>query len=77
MKRKFVVFLTIAAFIVALSLIIIQVGQMRQTVSISNNLFNISVGNAMEEVVDRLNSLKVEDYLSSTYRYKLLQFKRL
>ena len=46
----------------------------KQNAEISNNLFNISVNNAMDEVVERLNSLKVEDYISSGYRYKLLQF---
>lgn len=77
MKRKFIALLSTIFFLAALSLTIVQIEQTKQNAEISNNLFNISVNNAMDEVVERLNSLKVEDYISSGYRYKLLQFKRL
>lgn len=56
MKRWFRT-LTISVFaIAAVSLVIIQFIQTRRTFSISDNMFNVSVGNAMDEVVRQLNS---------------------
>lgn len=55
MKRWFRT-LTISVFaLAAVSLVIIQFVQTRRTFSISDNMFNVSVGNAMDEVVRQLN----------------------
>lgn len=77
MKRKFVVFIIALFAFTAFSLIAVQVVQTNRTVSISNNLFSISVNNAMDDVVDQLNRLRVEDYISQNDRYKLIKFKRI
>ena len=56
MKRWFQpVAITIFA-LAAVSLIVIQFVQTRRTFSISDNMFNVSVNNAMDEVVRQLNS---------------------
>lgn len=55
MKRWFRTF-TISVFaLAAISLVIIQFIQTRRTFSISDNMFNVSVSNAMDEVVRQLN----------------------
>lgn len=77
MKRKFTVFIIAIFAFAAAGLIIVQVVQTNQSVAISNNLFSISVSNAMDDVIDQLNRLKVEDYISQKDRYKLLKYKRI
>ena len=52
---------------------VVQYVQMKRTVTVSDNLFNISVNNAMDDVIDQLNRLKVEDYIEQKDRYKLLK----
>lgn len=55
MKRWFRT-LTVSVFaLAAVSLVVIQFVQTRRTFSISDNMFNVSVGNAMDEVVRQLN----------------------
>ena len=43
----------------------------------SDNLFNISVNNAIDEVFNQLDQMKVEDYVSQKERYRLLQYRRI
>lgn len=58
-------------------LLVVQYVQLKRTVTVSDNLFNISVNNAMDDVIEQLNRLKVEDYIGQKDRYKLLKFKRI
>ncbi len=77
MKRKIVVlFITLFA-IAAIGLIVIQVVQTSRMAAISNNLFTISVNNAMDNVIDELDRMKLEDYISQNDRYRLLKYKRI
>ena len=77
MKRVFWISLITLFFLAAASLIAVQYVQMRRTVEVSDNLFNISVNNAMDDMIEQLNRLKVEDYIGQNDRYKLLKFKRI
>ena len=77
MKKIFWVTLTTLFTLAAASLLVIQYVQMKRTVTVSDNLFNISVNNAMDDMIEQLNRLKVEDYISQNDRYKLLKFKRI
>ena len=43
----------------------------------SDNLFNISVNNAIDEVFNQLEQMKVEDYVSQKERYLLLRYRRI
>lgn len=76
MKQKFITLLFALFALTATSLIVIQIVQTNRTLSISDNLFNISVSNAMDDVIEQLDRLKVEDYISQKDRYKLLKYKR-
>ena len=77
MKKSFWLILTTLFTLAAASLMVIQYVQMKRTVTVSDNLFNISVNNAMDDMIEQLNRLKVEDYISQNDRYKLLKFKRI
>lgn len=77
MKRKFTVFIITLFAVASLSLICIQVVQTSRTMAISDNMFNISVNNAMDDVLDQLNRLRVDDYISQNDRYKLLKYRRI
>lgn len=77
MKKLFWITLITLFTLAAASLLVVQYTQMRRTVEVSDNLFNISVNNAMDDMIEQLNRLKVEDYLSQNDRYKLLKFKRI
>ena len=77
MKKTFWIALTALFTLAAASLLAIQYVQMKRTVIVSDNLFNISVNNAMDDMIEQLNRLKVEDYISQNDRYRLLKFKRI
>ena len=77
MKRFFWITLITLFSLAAASLLVVQYVQMRRTVEVSDNLFNISVNNAMDDMIEQLNRLKVEDYIGQNDRYKLLKFKRI
>ena len=55
MKRWFRVFIISVFAIAAVSLVLIQFVQTRRTFSISDNMFNVSVSNAMDEAIRQLN----------------------
>ncbi len=55
MKRWFRTFTITVFALAAISLVIIQFVQTKRTFSISDNMFNVSVSNAMDEVVRQLN----------------------
>ena len=77
MKKAFWISLITLFSLSAASLMVVQYVQMKRTVEVSDNLFNISVNNAMEDMIEQLNRLKVEDYISRQDRYRLLKFKRI
>ena len=77
MKKKFLILLTCLFSLSAASLIVIQFIQTKRAIDTNSNMFNISVNNAMEEMIDQLNRLKVEDYLSRNDRYRLLKYRRV
>ncbi|MBP5190163.1 MAG: HAMP domain-containing histidine kinase [Bacteroidales bacterium] len=77
MKKIFWITLITLFSLAAASLLVVQYVQMRRTVEVSDNLFNISVNNAMDDMIEQLNRLKVEDYIGQNDRYKLLKFKRI
>ncbi len=55
MKRWFRVFIISIFALAAVSLVVIQFVQTRRTFSISDNMFNVGVSNAMDEVIKQLN----------------------
>lgn len=55
MKRWFRIFIISVFAIAAVSLVVIQFTQTRRTFSISDNMFNVSVNNAMDEVINQMN----------------------
>lgn len=77
MKKLLWIILTTLFTLAASSLLVVQYVQMKRTVTVSDNLFNISVNNTMDEIIEQLNRLKVEDYISQNDRYRLLKFKRV
>ena len=77
MKRTFNVLIVTVFSLAALCLIIVEVVMTSRTVAISNNMFNISVASAMDEVTGQLNRLRVEDYISQKDRYKLIKYRRI
>ena len=77
MKKLFWITLSTLFTLAASSLLVMQYVQMKRTVTVSDNLFNISVNNAMDDIIEQLNRLKVEDYISQNDRYRLLKFKRV
>ena len=77
MKRHFLLLLSTIFALAAISLVIIQISQTKKSVKISENLFNISVNNAIDEVFAQLDQMKVEDYVSQTERYRLQRYRRI
>lgn len=77
MKKTFLVLLITLFTLAVASLMVVQYVQMKRTVTVSDNLFNISVNNAMDDMIEQLNRLKVEDYIGQQDRYMLLKFKRI
>jgi len=77
MKKIFLISLATLFTLAAFSLMAVQYVQMKRTVTVSDNLFNISVNNAMDDMIEQLDRLKVEDYISQQDRYMLLKFKRI
>lgn len=77
MKKAFWITLITLFTLAAATLLVVQYVQMKRTVTVSDNLFNISVNNAMDDMIEQLNRLKVEDYIGQNDRYKLLKFKRI
>lgn len=70
MKRWFRVFIISVFAIAAVSLVVIQFVQTRRTFSISDNMFSVSVGNAMESVIRQLDGEK--PYSTAPFSYQEL-----
>ena len=77
MKRHFLILLSTLFALAAISLVIIQISQTKRSAKMSDNLFNISVNNAIDEVFNQLDQMKVEDYVSEQERYKLVRYRRI
>ena len=77
MKRRFLILLSTIFAIAAIGLVLIQITQTRRSAKMSDNLFNISVNNAIDEVFNQLEQMKVEDYVSEQERYKLVRYRRI
>ena len=56
MKRWFRIFIISVFTIAAVSLVVIQLYQTRRTFSINDNMFNIGVSNAMDEVIKQFDT---------------------
>lgn len=77
MKKTFVTILIALFTLAAASLVMVQYVQMKRAFTVSENLFNINVNNAMDDMINDLNRTRVEDYLRQNDRYKLLKFRRV
>jgi len=77
MKRKFLALLSTLFALAAITLVILQVVQTKRSAEMSDNLFNISVNNAMEDVFAQLDQMKVEEYVTPKERYRLLRYRRI
>ena len=74
MKRWFRVVIISVFALAALSLVVIQFIQTRRTFSISDNMFNVSVNNAMDEVIKQLNGevMQTPSHPASAFNYQEL-----
>ena len=74
MKRWFRVVIISVFALAALSLVVIQFIQTRRTFSISDNMFNVSVNNAMDEVIKQLNGevMQTPSHPASAVNYQEL-----
>ena len=74
MKRWIRIFIISVFAIAAASLVVIQFYQTRRTFSINDNMFNIGVGNAMDEVVKQLDgdTKAGDDQTVTTFSYQEL-----
>lgn len=77
MKRKFYIIIIALFSLAAICLIAIQAVMTSSTLAVYDNMFNISVSSAMDQVTDQLNRLRVEDYISQNDRYKLIKYRRI
>lgn len=74
MKRWFRVFLISVFALAAVSLVVIQFVQTIRTFSISDNMFNVSVNNAMDEVIRQLDSevFQTDKHQPATFNFQEL-----
>ncbi len=74
MKRWFRVFIISIFALAAVSLVVIQFVQTRRTFSISDNMFNVGVSNAMDEVIKQLNGevMQTATHPATAFNYKEL-----
>lgn len=74
MKRWFRVIIISLFSLAAVSLVVIQMVQTRRTYSISDNMFNVSVSSAMDEVIKQLGGevLQTASHPASSFNYQEL-----
>ena len=74
MKRRIRIFIISVFAIAAASLVIIQFSQTRRTFSINDNMFNIGVGNAMDEVIKQLDGevSQTDEQATAAFNYQEL-----
>ena len=74
MKRWFRVIVISIFSLAAVSLVVIQLVQTRRTFSISDNMFNVSVSSAMDEVIKQLNGevFQTDAHPATAFNYQEL-----
>ncbi|MBP5540173.1 MAG: HAMP domain-containing histidine kinase [Bacteroidales bacterium] len=74
MKRWFRVIIISIFALAAVSLVVIQLVQTRRTFSISDNMFNVSVSTAMDEVITQLNGevFQTDSHPAAAFNYQEL-----
>ncbi len=74
MKRWIRIFIISVFAIAAVSLVVIQFSQTRRTFSINDNMFNVGVGNAMDEVIKQLGGevQQTSGHPATTFNYQEL-----
>ena len=74
MKRWIRIFIISVFAIAAVSLVVIQFYQTRRTFSINDNMFNVGVGNAMDEVIKQLegDASQASDQPTEAFNYQEL-----
>lgn len=77
MKRTLPILLSIVFAVTTISLVVVQIVQTRRSIAVSESLFAVTVGDAMDDVLADLNRMKVEDYISQQDRYLLLKYRRV
>lgn len=77
MKLRFLILLSTLFALSAIALVIIQISQTKRSAQISDNLFNISINNSIDEVFNQLDQMKIEDYVTQKERYRLLRSRRI
>ena len=76
MKHYSLTILVVLMVLTSICLVIVQVVQDHRSVAVSNNLFNVSVSNAMDNVVAQFNSMKVDDYVSAADQATIRAYRR-
>ena len=77
MKRKWLALWVTLFSLAAIGLLVVQIVQARKASEISDNLFNVSVNNAMENVINQFDRMKMDQYLSQSERNRLRQYRRI
>ncbi|MBR1550437.1 MAG: HAMP domain-containing histidine kinase [Bacteroidales bacterium] len=74
MKRWIRIFIISVFAVAAVSLVVIQFYQTRRTFSINDNMFNVGVGNAMDEVIRQLggDALQPSEQATVSFNYQEL-----
>ena len=60
----------------SIGLVVLQIVQIKRAVQVSDNLFNVSVTNAMDNVVAQFVNMKPDEYVSNAERGKVQAFRR-
>ena len=76
MKRLPFIVLVVAMVLTSIGLVVVQVVQTHRSVNVSRNLFNVSVANAMDNVVAQFGQMKLDDYVSPADRASMRAFRR-
>ena len=72
MNSRFSVIVISICSLAAVSLVVIQMVQTRRTFSISDNMFNVSVSTAMDEVIRQLGGemLQSDEQTATAFHYQ-------
>lgn len=76
MKRLYFIILVVAMVLTSIGLVVVQVVQTHRSVKVSRNLFNVSVSNAMDNVVAQFDQMKLDDYVSSADQVAIRAYRR-
>lgn len=77
MKRSLLIVLFSLISLSSITLVVLQVFQMRKSVEVSDNLFNISVNNSMDNIVAQFDQMKFDEYVNQKDRYKIQKYRRM